>query len=25
MGVPMDLIYENGVLSDGAEMVFKKK
>ena len=25
MGVPMDLIYENGVLSDGADMVFKKK
>jgi len=25
MGVPMDLIYEDGVLSDGAGMVFKKK
>lgn len=25
MGVPMDLIYENGVLSDGAGMVFTKK
>ena len=25
MGVPMDLIYENGVLSDGAGMIFKKK
>jgi len=25
MGVPMDLVYENGVLSDGAGMVFKKK
>jgi len=25
MGAPMDLVYENGVLSDGAEMVFRKK
>ncbi len=25
MGVPMDLVYENGELSDGAGMVFKKK
>ena len=25
MGAPMDLVYENGVLSDGAGMVFKKK
>jgi len=25
MGVPMDLTYEDGVLSDGAGMVFKKK
>jgi len=25
MGAPMDLIFEDGVLSDGAGMVFKKK
>jgi hypothetical protein len=25
MGVPMNLVYENGVLSDGAGMVFTKK
>lgn len=25
MGAPMDLVYEKGVLSDGADMVFKKK
>jgi hypothetical protein len=25
MGVPMDLTYEDGVLSDGAGMVFRKK
>lgn len=25
MGAPMDLLYENGVLSDGAGTVFKKK
>jgi hypothetical protein len=25
MGVPMDLVYENGVLTDGAGLVFKKK
>jgi len=25
MGAPMDLVYENGELSDGAGLVFKKK
>ncbi len=25
MGAPMDLVYQDGVLSDGAGMVFKKK
>jgi hypothetical protein len=25
MGVPMDLVYEDGVLSDGAGLVFRKK
>lgn len=25
MGVPMDLVYKDGVLSDGGELVFKKK
>lgn len=25
MGAPMDLLFENGVLSDGSGMVFKKK
>ncbi len=25
MGAPMDLVYEDGVLSDGAGLVFKKK